>query len=335
MPEEQVDTSGRTLRLRFAADPASVPGARRFVADGLRAWGREDLVDDAALCVSELAGNAALHGGSSYIEVGVLVLDRAVRVFVEDDGPAPAEVVAPRVDIPGLADEPSEDQPDAEIGLDELDLALLDEPTTGRGLAIVSVLASDWGVEAIENGKRVWAVLGAAEGVPHRVAAPSPGSLPPVGPLPPGWALVRLVGCPVELSLRQDQHLDDLVRELTLIAADRDNPASAELAERLQAILRAPAHARLAGRRQARLALDRGETQVDVEMAMPREFSGEVRRLQDAVMDADVLCDQQRLLTLTSPADLRALRAWMTEEIVGQIERDAAPVPWDAWLARN
>ncbi len=121
--------------------------------------------------------------------------------------------------------------------------------------------------------------------------------------------MVRLEGCPVDLSLRQDQHLDDLVRELTLMSADHhNNPASAELAKRLEAILRAPAHARLAGRRQARLARSRGERLVDVEMAMPREFSADVRQLHEAVTEADVHCEEQRLLTLTSPADLRELR---------------------------
>jgi hypothetical protein len=334
VPDDQVNQAERILRVRFAADPASVPGARRFVVDGLRAWGRDEIVDDAALCVSELAGNAALHGGSSYIEVGVLVLDRAVRVFVEDDGPAPAEVVIPRTDIPGLgvsADLEAGGGLGPEGGLDDLELLLLDQPATGRGLAIVSVLASDWGVEELENGKRVWADLGGPERDGAPGAKPATPPLPSPTVLPPGWIVVRLAGCPVELSLQQDQHLDELVRELTLMSGDRHNPASAELARRLEAILRAPAHARLAGRRQAQQARDRGERLVDVEMAIPREFSIEVQRLDAAVKEADVLCEEQRLLTLASSPELRLFRAWMTEEIVGQAEREAAPVTWDVW----
>lgn len=342
MPADEVNPEERILRVRFTADPSSVPGARRFVVDGLRAWGRDEIVDDAALCVSELAGNAALHGGSSYIEVGVLALDRAVRIFVEDDGPAPADVVVPRTDIPGLGVEADGLDLDGELdGLEELDLLLLDQPATGRGLAIISVLASDWGVEELEHGKRVWADLGsqhpdggrADDGVTR---VPSRTPTPADGTLPPGWVAVRLAGCPVDLSLRQDQHLDDLVRELTLMSADHhNNPASAELAKRLEAILRAPAHARLAGRRQARLARSRGERLVDVEMAMPREFSADVRQLHEAVTEADVHCEEQRLLTLTSPSDLRELRLWMTEEIIAQAERDASPVSWDTWRSRR
>ncbi|HEX5770648.1 MAG TPA: ATP-binding protein [Nocardioidaceae bacterium] len=343
MPEDEVDPEERILRVRFTADPSSVPGARRFVVDGLRAWGRDEIVDDAALCVSELAGNAALHGGNSYIEVGVLALDRAVRIFVEDDGPAPADVVVPRTDIPGLGVAADGLDLDAELdGLDELDLLLLDQPATGRGLAIISVLASDWGVEELEHGKRVWADLGSPDPDRERAddgitRATSRTPSPPAsdGTLPPGWILVRLEGCPVDLSLRQDQHLDDLVRELILMSADHHNPASAELAKRLEAILRAPAHARLVGRRQAQLARDRGEHLVDVEMAIPREFSADVQELHQAVMAADTLCEEQRLLTLTSPADLRELRTWMTEEIVAQAERDASPVSWDTWRSRR
>ncbi|MGE5720077.1 MAG: ATP-binding protein, partial [Nocardioidaceae bacterium] len=305
----------------------------KFVSDGLRAWGLHDLVDDASLCVSELAGNAALHGSGSYIEVSVLDLEQAVRLSVEDDGPAPAAAVAPRTTLPGL-DEAFDDE------LDELD-RLLSAPATGRGLAIVSVLASDWGVDELERGKRVWADLSAADSsepaaTGRRERSPAAGfAMPdPTGAaLPEGWFVVRLAGCPVELSLRQDQHLDELVRELTLMSVDKGNPESAALARRLEAILRAPAHARVAGRLQAQAAFDRGERLVDVEMAMPREFSHEVRLLDHAVREADVLCDERRLLTLASPPEVREFRAWMTEQIVTQVEQDAEPVTWLDWLA--
>jgi Histidine kinase-like ATPase domain len=342
---EQVACDRRVLRIRLAAEPASVPGARRFVADGLRAWGHDALVDDASLCVSELAGNAALHGGSTYIEVCVLNREKAVRLWVEDDGPTPAAAIAPRTSLPvpdlepGVAfDAGSDDLVDFE--------GLLNAPATGRGLAIVSVLASDWGVEELENGKRVWADLSPV-GADGQAVPPKRGTPPSVRrtaspaedpgaqePLPDGWTVVTLAGCPVELSLLQDQHLDELVRELTLIGAGRDDDAT-ELAHRLEAILRAPAHARDAGRRQTKAALARGEAFVDVKMAMPRAFSHEVSRLQDAVRQADALCEEARLLTLASRPEIRELREWMTAEIMGQIEHDAPPTSWLDWLARR
>jgi anti-sigma regulatory factor (Ser/Thr protein kinase) len=321
----------RVLRVRLAADPASVPGARRFVADGLRSWGRADLVDDASLCVSELAGNAALHGNGTFIQVSVLDLDRVVRVCVEDDGAGAAEVV-PRAALP--TPDPEDDLTTPE--LEDLEL-MLAESTTGRGLAIVSVLARDWGVDDLGTGKRVWADLApsgddvATAGETVHTALPQTDD----DVLPDGWVVIRLAACPVELSLQQDQHLDELVRELTLIRSNHENTEALALAHRLEAILRTPAQARAAGRRQAQAALARGEHHVDVEMAMPREFCPEVLELQAAVKAADVLCEQQRLLTLTSSQELRDFRAWMTEEIVAQAERDATPRPWGEWLAER
>jgi hypothetical protein len=68
-------------------------------------------------------------------------------------------------------------------------------------------------------------------------------------------------------------------------------------------------------------------------MAMPREFSAEVQKLDVAVKAADVLCDEMRLLTLASSDDLRELRAWMTAQIVDQIEHGRPPVGWADWSA--
>ena len=111
------------LHVRFAADPASVPGARRFVVDGLHSWGLDELADDAALCISELAGNAALHSVSTFMRVEVWRSGDVVRMSVEDDGDEPLAVVMPRADYgPAGRSQPHQ---------------LESEPTTGRGLAIV------------------------------------------------------------------------------------------------------------------------------------------------------------------------------------------------------
>jgi anti-sigma regulatory factor (Ser/Thr protein kinase) len=310
---------GGHLHVRFAADTASVPGARRFVVDGLRAWAMDPLVDDAELCISELAGNAALHSVSTFMRIDVLRTTDGVLLSVEDDGDVPLHVVVPRADY-GPARGPAEHVLDT-------------EPTTGRGLGIVGFLASTWGVERTPQGKRIWAELGAAGDAPGAVDEASDGPAPDVGPLPPDWVLVRLAGCPVRLSLRQDEHLDELVREFQLLATDQGNDRSLALARQIEGLLNAPAHARFTGRRQAQLADRAGRTHVDIDMAMPRLASTWVRALQEVVLAADALCADQRLLTLASSEDLRLLRAWMTEELVAQIETGAAPRSWDDWLA--
>jgi anti-sigma regulatory factor (Ser/Thr protein kinase) len=319
------------MRIRLAADAASVPGARRFVTDGLMSLGRTELLDDAALCVTELAANAALHSASTFMEVALRPLDHAVQIVVEDDGPVPAEVVVPRASF----DEADGDDAD-DLDLDDLDLALADESTTGRGLGIVSVLANDWGVEDTGAGKRVWLTLVEGDGT-HAVRPPTVSTASSGGAadaaLPEGWAVVRLAGCPVQLSLRQDSHLDELVRELQLLDGEQAAPESRELAHRLEALLGSPAHARYTGRRIAQQAAAEGKTHVDIDMAMPRELGAAVRALQEVVRAADRLCEERRLLTLASDQDLDDLRAWMTEQVSGQLEHGAEPVPWEVWRA--
>jgi hypothetical protein len=54
--------------------------------------------------------------------------------------------------------------------------------------------------------------------------------------------------------------------------------------------------------------------------------------LQQAVTAADELCEQMQLLTLASPPEIRELRAWMTHELVAQIDHGATPVTWTGWL---
>ncbi len=321
------------LHVRFAADPASVPGARRFVVDGLHAWGLDDLEDDAALCISELAGNAALHGASTFMRIEVWRSRDVVRLSVEDDGDVPADVVVPRADYVH----------EGAGSVHDVD----SEPTTGRGLGIVGFLARDWGVEPTRGGKRIWAELGRDGALPPPPAPSAPpaaaavaaevvaGPAPDAGPLPPDWALVRLAGCPVRLSLRQDEHLDELVREFQLLAADRGNDRSLALARQIEGLLHSPAHARFTGRRLAQQADRAGRTHVDIDMAMPRQASTWVRELRDAVLAADALCADRRLLTLASTEDLTLLRAWMTEELVAQIETGAAPRTWEDWLAQR
>lgn len=308
------------LRIRLAADPASVPGARRFVTDGLRSWSMDDVADDAELCVSELAGNAALHSASTFMVVSLNRTTGTVRVAVEDDGLTPALAVQPRMDFPG---------PDGQLGTEEID----GESTTGRGLAIVSILARDWGVEETEIGKRVWAEL-VGDGDEHQVRPPS-GSVSggPAAPaaLPPGWTLVRLVDCPVDLSLQQDRHLDELIRELQLMGGEVSSARSKALAEQMEGVLSTGAHARHTGRLEAIQAAAAGLEVLDVEMAMPNDVARRVLDLQAAVTAADALCEEARLLTLASSPEVRALRAWMTEEISAQVE-GADPVPWPEWL---
>ena len=113
--------------------PRSVPLARRRMARLLRAWGRPELLPDAALLVSELGGNAVLHGCLSDrpFRVRTTLTDHALRIEVTD--PRGERRPWPRVAGP--------------------------EDSFGRGLLVVGVVAARWGVHRHGGGKTVWCEL--------------------------------------------------------------------------------------------------------------------------------------------------------------------------------
>lgn len=118
-------TGGAVLVL--APDPAAVGLARLFVHDRCRdAALAEDACDTAVLLTSETVTNAFVHGRS---EARVAVTAGRGRILVEvgDD-----DRRCPRVaDADG-------------------------EAVCGRGMAIVDLLAAEWGVREDDGGKVVW-----------------------------------------------------------------------------------------------------------------------------------------------------------------------------------
>lgn len=320
MPEEMTPPD-RRWSVRLAAAPVSVPGARRLVRDGLREWGREHLVDDAALCVTELAANAALHSGSRFMDVLLHDLGGPVEVAVLDDGAATEEAaVTPR------------SSPAMDVRQSRPPLAT--EPATGRGLAIVAVLAQRWGVTDDAGRRKVWAVL-SPEGdadvdhVPPRRLAAQPDVDPDL--LPDGWRLVVVPDAPVALSVRIDQHIDDVIRELQLVDASPTSP-TAELAALIQQLISVP-FARHRARIQGLVAAEQGRERFDVQLPMPREAAPHVRSLLEAMREADRLCAEHQLLGVPATREMDLLREWYTHNMVTQLETDADPIGYDAWLA--
>ena len=118
------------VRRRFARRPEEVAAARRFVRAGLTrgsaAW------ETAQLLVSETVTSSLDQGaparGSGTLEVGYAVVGRRFRVEVSDDG-GPARL---RRRIHAV------------------------RSASGRGLQLVRVLASRWGVRESSTGRTIW-----------------------------------------------------------------------------------------------------------------------------------------------------------------------------------
>lgn len=118
--------------LEIESEPELVAAARAFVAQTLIEWEQETLVPDALLIASELVSNAVLHART------------AIRLTLRSDGLRwlRLEVSDQNTRLPLFASCP-------------------EDATSGRGLALVEGVSVTWGVVREDDGKTVWAELGA------------------------------------------------------------------------------------------------------------------------------------------------------------------------------
>lgn len=123
---------GDMLSQVFLPVPTAVAASRAFVAQVLRRWCADALVDDASFIVTELVTNALLHATSSF-RVRVERLEDRVRITVDDASP---------------------DRPRRRI--------TASDAAHGRGIQLIEQLSHCWGSEVIPGGKAVWAELARA-----------------------------------------------------------------------------------------------------------------------------------------------------------------------------
>ena len=144
---------------------------------------------------------------------------------------------------------------------------------------------------------------------------------------------VHLVGLPVRLHLAGAQHLDELRRELTYVAAD---PGSAPVRLReLGARITAEFGAFTEGPR-ARLqaAVDEGRASVDVSYRLP-PHAGEAARAADDMLDeVEAFCREGGLLALAATPEVLSYRRWFFSQFTTQCAGEP-PCPWPAWTDRR
>lgn len=135
----------RQHRVRFPAQPESVPAGRHFLTMTLMEWDLTGLVETVALASSEVLTNAVVHARTAF-EVEVRAREHLV-VSVHDGGPLWTGAAAG-----GLP------QPLALPGWDV---------ESGRGLALVEAVSDAWGVRRDVHGKTVWFSLAIPDGGPE------------------------------------------------------------------------------------------------------------------------------------------------------------------------
>jgi anti-sigma regulatory factor (Ser/Thr protein kinase) len=121
------------------AEPAAVHIARDHLREIARSWGFAAIVDDVVLCLSEVLTNSVTHAHpTGEIVVSTWHTATTLRVEVGD-----RDVHGPQLRVPGEARHP-----------EEVPMPDLDEH--GRGLYLVQLLATRWGVQTSADGKCVW-----------------------------------------------------------------------------------------------------------------------------------------------------------------------------------
>jgi anti-sigma regulatory factor (Ser/Thr protein kinase) len=288
----------------------STPVARHWVAAHLRDLPAE-VTGCAALLTSELVTNAVLHAATPLC-VTLHILPDRIRVDVADGNPS----------FPSIK----------EYGKDA---------ATGRGLTLFNTLASNWGVQAVEDGKIVWFELPVEfpvaptsfsdgsfrfnlAGVTRTSLHGDSGDSPEI--------TVQVLGIPVALLQKSSEQYEALFRELRLMQERAHSaPDSAALPERL-AVLVSQIGTRFNGLGPGlddmwQTAVDNDVELFDWTLDLPLSAVASVE-FYDALLDeADEFGLAQRLLTLpASPASV-AVRRWFLSELTGQLQGNA-PVAW-------
>ncbi|WP_327155527.1 ATP-binding protein [Streptomyces tubercidicus] len=114
-------------RQELTVHPQNLERIRRITGAYLRYWGRDELVEPAAMCVTELLSNVHKHAGSAACVLLLQISPSGVRIVVSDDSPA---------------------------------LPVVREPNrfaeSGRGMFLLSKTVDAWGANPTGSGKDVW-----------------------------------------------------------------------------------------------------------------------------------------------------------------------------------
>lgn len=310
-------------QVRLVAQPSNVPTARQFVHRALTDWGCHAVAEDVELCVSELATNAALHSGSVWLEVALEQRPSAVQVSVADTGMGPVDLLAaqPQLRDPALKDR-----------------SVDDAATTGRGMFLVSVLASAWGIEELPVGKRVWAdfdrsASDAHDGEPLDAEVTRSPDRRTRTLDPSEWAVVRFRGCPAALLLAHDDNLAEYTRELQLIGDRLGEPSFRTLSSVLAGYVADHATNWDPARIVAHEAVRQGQELVDIDVVASTEVRASIRFLRGLIAEVEALSRRGVLMTLPADEPVQQLRDWFEGEFLAQIEDGAEPLPYPDWLA--
>jgi GAF domain-containing protein/anti-sigma regulatory factor (Ser/Thr protein kinase) len=287
--------------LRLGDEPDAVPRARRFAAAALRGSPLAALLPDTEIVVSELVTNALLHAEGPVV---VRVLPRGATVRVEVKDGTRRHPVRSAASTDGM---------------------------TGRGIRLVEALSRRWGVDAVEDGKVVWAELAVAGDAEEGAEVDVDALLRAWSDDAPGAEerfIVRLGDVPTDLLLAAKAHVDNLVREFHLAAGGAASGHSAAvpqpLAQLIETVVHRFADARQAIKRQAIAASERGAPRTELTLMLPASSADAGEAYLAALDEADAYARATRLLTSETSPQHRVFRHWYVESLITQLRAVAA-----------
>lgn len=284
--------------LDLGGDAGAVPRGRHFTSAVLADAFDGEVVDAAELVVTELLTNALLHGAPP-VRLVVAGADGGARVEVHDCSRA----------LPVRSRQST-------------------EAMTGRGLALVDALSQAWGVTPQGEGKVVWATV-----TPESVVVAEPGEVDLDTLLAgfdddtagPARFTVALGDVPTQLLLAAEEHVDSVVREMTLASSGAVSGVSAavpaSLARLVHDVVTEFAEARHAVKRQALTAAAHEQDRTELHLTLPAAAADAGQRYLSAMEAADSYARSSRLLTLAAPPQHAAFRRWYVTALVDALRR--------------
>jgi hypothetical protein len=150
----------------------------------------------------------------------------------------------------------------------------------------------------------------------------------------PPLADIHLLQIPIPIWAKTQEHIDELLREFTLIAAQRsDDREPPDVPVRLMALIDelTNQYGGLNTDQENRLAqaAEMGVVQMDLTYHVPYDAAEACRRLETILGQADAYCRAgTHLLTLATPPELATFLHWFLEEFVHQLDgKEPTPFP--------
>ena len=139
---------------------------------------------------------------------------------------------------------------------------------------------------------------------------------------------VALCDIPADAYIALHLHTDDLVRELELISLGHHSGSAIVPREEYELARNVLDHyrdQRQSAWEQADEARRSGRTTIDLELQLPVEGADAIEELAELFDRVEDLCCEGALLTVPLTPELRALRRWLTEELLRQVRQGAKP----------